>query len=195
MKQNNINKKRNRFIKRIMATVLCAAILASVLPQTNAMAKSGKLKMTYNSNTVVLNSLGINSDEKEPRLFFAKYKTIKKAFGKPEFISPDGIGGSGNKDFYQYKEKGFLFSFYVEKGTSFIQGLDIKITSGKSALNGIKIGMSLKNVQKKLEKEYGKSYVKTSKNKGKIELSYLEYMPIQYKFEDGKVSKMKFFCS
>lgn len=195
MQQNNISKKKGVSVKRILAAVLCAAIIMSVLPQTKVMAKSGKFTMTYKGKTVVLNSLGIDSDKEEPWLFFAKYKTVKKAFGKPELLSSDGIAGSGNKDFYQYKEKGFLFGFYVEKGKSFIQGLDIKITSGKAALNKIKIGMSFKDVKKKLENEYGKSYVKASKEKGKIELSYLDYSPIQYKFKNGKVSKMKFFCS
>ncbi len=81
------------------------------------------------------------------------------------------------------------------KEESCTSGLNIKIISGGAALNGIKVGMSFKDVQKKLEKEYGKSFVKISKNKGKIELLYLDYLPIQYKFKNGKVSKMKFFCS
>ena len=175
--------------QRIIAVIVCLAIAMTVVPSATVMAKSGNMTMMYKGKTIVMNSLKVGDDEPEPYNFFAEYKDVKKAFGQPKEYYPMGKERAADQRFYKYKEKGFSFTFYKWNDKSYIGGLDINITSKKAALNGRKVGMS------KLEKEYGKSFVKAAKQKNKIELEYLDFMPTVYKFQGGKVSKMHFFCS
>ena len=55
--------------------------------------------------------------------------------------------------------------------------------------------MSYSSVKKKLEKKYGKPRVKEQEDQKMIMLTYGPYQPIEYSFENGKVSSIYFFHS
>ena len=186
---------KKSILSKIIVSVLCLVMVLTAIPAMEAQAASKTLTLKYKGKTLTVNSAPADCDVTDPELDswekFTTYKKVKKAFGTPK---KDTKNSNESYTFYQYKEKGMLFSFYTQKDLSHIGGVTIKVTSKKAAVNGIKVGMSYSKVKKKLEKNYGKSLIKAKKNK-KIELSYAGFGPVTYTFKKGKVSKIYFWCS
>ncbi len=185
------NQKKKTLLCKALAAVLCFAMLASVfVPATAQAASKVELALTYKGKTVVVEKL--DADDMELDLsgcHQATYKEIKKSFGDARQYKING--GTA----YEYKDKGFLFVMEPETGSTDIYSISIKITSKKASLNGIKVGMSYSKAKKKLEKKYGKSRVITQEDKKHIQLTYGSFMPIDYTFKNGKVSKIYMFHS
>ena len=182
-------------LSRIIASALCLVLALVAIPTMKTQAASKALTLKYQGKTLTVNSAPADCDITDPEFdsweTFAAYKKVEEAFGKPK---KDSKNSNESYTFYQYKEKGMLFSFYTQEDLSHIGGVTIKVTSKKAAVNGIKVGMSYSKVKKKLEKNYGKSLITAKKNK-KIELSYAGFGPVTYTFKNGKVSKIYFWCS
>ncbi len=180
-------QKKQILSGRIAALILCFAIFAAAAAPVSARAASNEgLTLTYNGKTAVV-------DIPEKPVTFAQ---IQEAFGTPANSyrwAPDIP--QNTTMCHEYKENGFLFSFREEPGYDWLSDVKIKITSKKAALNGIKVGMSYSSVKRKLEKNYGESLVTVQKNKKKIKLKYGDYLPVEYTFTNGKVSKIYFWHS
>lgn len=182
------NRKKETVLCKTLAAILCFAIMVSaVTPVTAQAASRVELALKYKGKTVVVEKLDADDMELDMEgCHQAAYEKIEKAFGDArQYESAAGTA-------YEYKDNGFLFSLIPWSG---MYSLEIKITSKKAALNGIKVGMSYSNVKKKLEKKYGKSRVITQGDKKQIQLTYGPYMPIAYSFKNGKVNKIYFFHS
>lgn len=184
-------KKQKKLLSKMIAAVLCFAMMVSIIAPVTAQAASKvELALQYKGKTVVVEKL--DADDMELDItgqHQASYKKIKKAFGEARKYK--SYGGTA----YEYKEKGFLFTMEPWGDSTGLYGLEIKITSEKAALNGIKVGMSYSKVKNTLEKKYGKSRVITQKDKKQIQLTYGPFMPITYTFKNGKVSKIYAFHS
>lgn len=169
------------------AVALCFALFAVLsAPVPAKAASSQELTLTYKGKTSAIDK----GDHP------VSYEQIRKAFGEPANSYPFMPDLQQNSPMcYEYKEKGFLLSFMIIPESDWLSEFTVKVTSNKAALAGIKIGMPYSRVKKKLEKNYGSSLVMTQKNKKKIKLQYGSYMPVEYSFKDGKVSRMYFWHS
>lgn len=185
-------KKQNLFLSKVMAVVLCCAIMAGIIaPVTTQAASRVELALKYNGKTVVVEKLDADDMQLDVTTgcHQTSYKKIKNAFGSARQYETNG--GTA----YEYKEKGFLFVMEPEYDNTGMYSLSIKITSKKAALNGIRVGMSYSKAKTKLEKKYGKSRVITQEDEKQIQLTYGPFMPVTYTFKNGKVSKIYAFHS
>lgn len=178
-------KKKILFYRAVAA--LCLAIFAAAsVPVSARAAACEELALTYKGKTAVV-------DIADKPVTSAQ---IKEAFGEPAESYRQNPDIPQNKTMcHEYREKGFLFSFQEDPGYDWLSDVRIEATSKKAALNGIKVGMPYSRVKKKLEQNYGKAAVMTQKNKKKIKLKYSDYLPVEYTFKDGKVSRIQFWHS
>lgn len=185
------NQKKNTLLCQVLAALLCFAMMVSAIaPVTARAASKVELALKYKGKTVVVEKLDADDMQLDMEgCHQASYEKIKNAFGDAKQLELNG--GTA----YEYKEKGFLFLMVPEIGRTDMYELQIEITSKKAALNGIKVGMSYSKAKKKLENKYGKSRVVTQKDKKQIQLTYGPFMPIEYSFKNGKVSKIYIFHS
>ena len=193
-----MNKKKSLLFK-LAAVMSCFVIMVTAIPSITAQAATANaLSLKYKGKTVKIFD-GPADDSEWENVKQTTYAKIKKAFGKPNKVTSSPYGTSDKLTVYKYKADGFTFEFRrydSAKNEAFsLNGITIKITSTKAALNGIKVGMSYDKVLKQLEKNYSKSLITTQKNKKKITLLILGDLPVEYTFKDGKVSKINFFCS
>lgn len=191
-------KKKTLFCK-ILAAILCFTMMAaSISPVTVQAASKIELALKYKGETVVVEKLAADDPQLDvtdaSNCTQASYKKIKKAFGEAKKYKREA-GENVYKTAYEYKEKGFQFFMEPWLDGSDMYGVTIEITSKKAELNGIKVGMSYSSVKKKLEKKYGKPRVKEQEDQKMIMLTYGPYQPIEYSFENGKVSSIYFFHS
>lgn len=197
MYTKEMNKNKTLLCK-ILAVILCFAMMAaSISPVTVKAASKVELALKYKGKTVVVEKLAADDMQLDlpSDCEQVSYKKLKKAFGEAKKHKKE-VGEGVYKTAYKYKEKGFQFLMEPWIGSdSDMYSVEINITSKKAELNGIKVGMSYSDVKNKLEKKYGKSRVMAQEDQNMIMLTYGPFMPIEYTFENGKVSSIYFFHS
>lgn len=184
------NQKKKSLFCRMLAAALCFAMMAGIfMPVTVQAASSNNVTLKYKGKTI-----NLFNEEYGAML----YSEIKKSFGEADKISevPSGFTEETSTK-YKYETDGFKFIIIQNTSTKdktnfYLRSLEIKITSTKAALNGIKVGMPYSKVLKKLEKLYGEDHVSTQKNKKKISIENMGF-PMIYSFKNGKVSKIYFY--
>ena len=197
MYTKEVNKNKTLLCK-ILAVIVCFTMMAaSISPVTVQAASKVELALKYKGKTGVVEKLAADDTQLDlpSGCEQVSYKKLKKAFGEAKKYKRE-VKDDVYKSAYKYKEKGFLFLMEPWTGSdSDMYSVQINITSKKAELNGIKVGMSYSDAKNKLEKKYGKSRVMEQEDQDVIMLTYGPFMPIEYIFENGKVSSIYFFHS
>ena len=189
---NRTSKLRFLSICLIIIFIISSCYTGSV----EAKGKRGKLILTYKGKSLTLyvtktnkrNSNIIDAPTlKDAKNTWADLKySKKKSWPWHEFYCLKK--GKTQVYFYAYGDE-------KEGDKREIGGYQIEIRDKKTALCGVKVGMSKKKTMTILRKQFDKNAVKFNKKDSMVQLYFSGLVPVRYKIKNGKVTSIHFFCS